>query len=522
MLGLHEEFQSLAAMLSATAQKLPQKIAVIFQDEITSYSQLEIMSNQVANALKNMGIVLGTKVALYCINSPWFVAAYYGILKIGATVVPINLLLNINEIEYILLNSESKALIYFDVFEQNVISVKDQLPHLKNLIVVGQATELEARPITDIIANEDSAFSIAEVNQKKHVASIIYTSGTTGKPKGAMLTHHNLLHNVNSILQSIDLQDSDIFFTVLPMFHSFGSTVGMNTPIAGGATIVAVPRFMPEEVGKMIYETQSTIFMGVPSMYTIFANIPESRKPDFSSLRICFSGGAALPVEVMKRFEMKYNVPICEGDGPTECSPVTSINPIYGKRKPGSIGKVIPDVQMKIVDQDGNEMSTGKIGEIVVRGENVMKGYFKMPEETAESFFGEWYRTGDMGYVDDEDYFYIVDRKKDMIIVNGMNVYPRMIEEVIYQHVAVLEVAVVPEPDDLHGEIPRAVIALKPQGSASKDNILDLCRRNLGRHQIPRVIEFVDQLPKSPTGKILKRELIRKGEIERGIDIRTN
>ncbi|HIO80813.1 TPA: long-chain fatty acid--CoA ligase [Candidatus Poribacteria bacterium] len=480
------------------------------------------MSNKVANALKSTGVILGDKVALYCINSPWFVVAYYGILKVGATVVPINLLLNVNEIEYILSNSESKTLIYFDAFEQNVISMKDRLPHLKNLVVIGQTTDLGARPITDIIADENSAFAIAEVDQEEHVASIIYTSGTTGKPKGAMLTHRNLLHNVNSILQSIDLRDNDIFLTVLPMFHSFGSTVGMNTPIAGGATIIAVPQFMPDEVEKVIHETQATIFMGVPSMYTIFANIPGNRKPDFSSLRICFSGGAALPAEVMKRFETKYNVPICEGDGPTECSPATSINPIYGERKPGSIGKAIPEVQMKIVDQDGNEMSTDEIGEIVVRGENVMKGYFKMPKETAESFFEEWYRTGDMGYVDDEDYFYIIDRKKDMIIVNGMNVYPRMIEEVIYQHVAVLEVAVVPEPDDLHGEVPRAVIALKPQESASKNNILDLCRRNLGRHQIPRIVESVDQLPKSPTGKILKRELIRKGEIERGIDIRIN
>ena len=224
---------------------------------------------------------------------------------------------------------------------------------LKNLIVIGKATKLEARPITDIIANEESTFTTAKINQKEHIASIIYTSGTTGKPKGAMLAHRNLLHNVNSILQSIALQDNDIFFTVLPMFHSFGSTVGMNTPIAGGATIIEVPRFMPEETGKIIYATQATIFMGVPSMYTIFANIPDNRKRDLSSLRICFSGGATLPVEVMKRFEAKYNVPICEGDGPTECSPVTSISPIYGKRKPGSIGKVIPNVQMKIVDQDG-------------------------------------------------------------------------------------------------------------------------------------------------------------------------
>ena len=236
---------------------------------------------------------------------------------------------------------------------------------------------MEARPITDIIANEESTFTTAKINQKEHIASIIYTSGTTGKPKGAMLTHRNLLHNVNSNLQSIDLQDNDIFFTVLPMFHSFGSTVGMHTPIAGGATIIAAPRFMPEETGKIIYATQATIFMGVPSMYTIFANIPDNRKRDLSSLRICFSGGATLPVEVMKRFEAKYNVPICEGDGPTECSPVTSISPIYGKRKPGSIGKVIPNVQMKIVDQDGNEMPVGEIGEIVVRGGNVLNHFLK-------------------------------------------------------------------------------------------------------------------------------------------------
>jgi len=251
-----------------------------------------------------------------------------------------------------------------------------------------------------------------------------------------MLTHHNLLFNVSSILKILNVDEKDTFLTVLPMFHAFGATAGMITPLTSGATIAAVPRFIPDVVAQTIKETKATIFLGVPSMYRLLTELPDKHIPDLSSLRFCISGGDALPTEVMERFEKKYKILIYEGDGPTECSPVTAVNPIGGKRKLNSIGKALPGVEMKIVDDSGREAKLKEVGEIVVRGENVMKGYFKRPEETGESFFGEWFRTGDLGYEDEEEYFYIVDRKKDMVIVNGMNVYPRMVENVILKHPA--------------------------------------------------------------------------------------
>jgi len=247
------------------------------------------------------------------------------------------------------------------------------------------------------------------------------------------------------------------------------------------------------------------------------ANLPADKQPDLSSLRLCVSGGAALPVEVMQRFEERYGLPIYEGDGPTECSPVTCVNPIGGVRKPGSVGRPIPGVEMKIVDDDGNELPLGEVGEIVVRGDNVMKGYFHLPQATAEAFFGEWFRTGDLGHVDEDGYFFIVDRKKDLLIVNGMNVYPRHVEEVIYRHPAVAECAVVGEPHRLHGEVPRAVVVLKEGRAATSDDILQFCRQYLGRYQVPRRVDFMEALPKNAAGKILKRELTRRGEVERGV-----
>ena len=519
MQPLQDQFNSLGLLLRDTAERWGNKAAVIFQDTATPYVALEGLSNQVANALQAGGIQKGDRVGLYCINSPWFVAAYFGIVKLGATVVPINLLLNAEEVQYILSNSEAKGIVYFDAFEPVIAAISESLPQLNYRVVVGKPGELEAHTMTDIATRESPQFEIPEFDQAEYVAAILYTSGTTGQPKGAMLTHRNLLCNVNSVIRALDLSADDTFLAVLPMFHSFGATACMLTPVALGATIAAVPRFVPDEVVRIIIETKATIFMGVPSMYTIFANISEDRKPDLSALRFCVSGGAALPVEVMRRFEEKYGVVICEGDGPTECSPVTSVNPIGGERKPGSIGLPIPDVEMKIVDDEGEVLPTGEVGEIVVCGENVMKGYLNRPEETAEAFFGEWYRTGDMGYVDGDGYFYIVDRKKDMIIVNGMNVYPRMVEEVIYRHPSVAEVAVVAEPHRLHGEIPRAVVVLKPDTEATQQDIIQLCRQHLGRHQVPRIVEFVAELPKTPTGKILKRALTRKGEVERGMDL---
>ena len=474
MLPLYEKFNSLGGILRTVAQKFKDRPAVIFYRQVTTYKQIEDFSSRIANFLCKNGIEKGDRIGLYCINSPYFIAVYFGIIKTGAMVVPINLLLSAEEIQFILSDSGAKGLFYFEALENNIAKIKDTLTDVKFMVAAGNPSLKESIPLNHILTEYSNVFEIPELNQKEDVAAILYTSGTTGYPKGAMLTHRNLLFNVNSILQVLKVDEKDIFLTVLPLFHAFGATAGMISPIAIGATIAAVPKFAPVEVVETIKETHSTIFLGVPSMYKLLADLPEEYNSYLSSLRFCISGGDAMPIEILRKFEEKYNVLIYEGDGPTECSPVTAVNPIGGRRKIGSIGKAVPGVDMKIVDDNGNELKTGEVGEIVVRGENVMKGYFNRPEETKEAFFGEYFRTGDMGYRDEEDYFYIVDRKKDMIIVSGMNVYPRMVENVIRRHPAVSEVAVVPAPHPLHNEVPRAVIVLKDGATATekRDNSL--------------------------------------------------
>jgi long-chain acyl-CoA synthetase len=354
---------------------------------------------------------------------------------------------------------------------------------------------------------------------KEDVVAILYTSGTTGRPKGAMLTHRNLISNTSSIQEALHFEPGrDIFLVVLPMFHSFAATVGMLFPLLHGCTVVPLPRFEPELVARTIEATRATIFLGVPSMYAVFLRLADEFIETFSSLRFCVSGGAALPMEILERFEARFGKLIYEGDGPTECSPVTCVNPIGGLRKPASVGLPIPEVEMRILDEAGAELADGTVGEICVRGPNVMKGYWGRPEDTREAFFGEWFRTGDLGCRDGDGYFFIVDRKKDMVIVNGMNVYPRIIEDILYRHPAVRDAAVVGRPHKLHGEIPVAYIVLKEGGTSSEKDILDFCRQSLGRHEIPRRVHFRADLPRTATGKILKRELRLAGEVERGIE----
>jgi long-chain acyl-CoA synthetase len=333
-----------------------------------------------------------------------------------------------------------------------------------------------------------------------------------------MLTHGNLAANVNSIRQAMKLEPGrDVLLCALPMFHAFAATVCMIFPLTHGCTVVPVPKFDPAAVAELIAKHQATVFPAVPSMFNVMLRLPDSDASKLASLKFAVSGGAAMPMEIMRQFEAKFGKLIYEGDGPTECSPVTCVNPIGGLRKPASVGLPVPDVQMKIVDDHGQEVPHGTVGEIVVRGPNVMKGYWNQPAETAASFFGEWFRTGDLGTEDDDGYFCIVDRKKDLVIVNGMNVYPRVIEEVLYQHPAVREVAVVGQPDALHGEVPVAYVALKEGTTATAEQLRAFCRENLGRHEIPRHIHLISALPKNAAGKIMKRELRKGGEVERGV-----
>jgi long-chain acyl-CoA synthetase len=302
------------------------------------------------------------------------------------------------------------------------------------------------------------------------------------------------------------------------MFHSFAATVGLLTPALHGLSLVPVIRFDPGLVSESIARTGATVFLGVPSMYKLILRLDDGQLQHWKSVRFGVAGGAAMPIELLKRFEQRFGFPIIEGDGPTECSPVTCVNPLDGERKPGSVGLPVPDVQFAILDDAGVALSGCEIGEICVRGPNVMQGYWRLPEATAETFAGDWLRTGDLGYIDPDGYIFMVDRKKDMVIVNGMNVYPRMVEEVLYRHPDILEAAVVGEPHESHGEIVVAHVVARDGVTLDDRQLKSFCREQLGQHQMPRRFVMHQSLPKNATGKILKRELRRVGEIERGVD----
>lgn len=512
--------QSLPEILRRVAAKNGARPAVIFGGQTLHFRDFDARSDQVSAWLAARGIAQGDRVGLYCINSDFFALAYFGILKAGATVVPINLLLNPKEVSFILRDAGVRALIYSDGFAPSVAALRPITPCLEFCLCIGPNPADRA----DYAWTEAIACAGAPPDCKNDpandLAAILYTAGTTGHPKGAMLSHRNLVANVNSAAQALQIAPGqERVLVVLPMFHAFAATAGMLLPLLNGCAIAPVPKFDPPRIAAAIAADHITIFMAVPSMYVALLHLPDSLAAQFAPLRYCISGGAALPVAVMEQFEKKFGKLIYEGDGPTECSPVTCVNPIGGRRKPGTVGLPVPDVEMRILDEQGRELPRGTVGEICVRGPNVMRGYWNLPADTRAAFFGEWFRTGDLGHVDADGYFSIVDRKKDMLIVNGMNVYPRIIEEVLMRHPAVREAAVVGEPNPLHGEIPAAYLALQPGQTGTARDIRAYCQDNLGRHEVPRKVIFMESLPKSAAGKILKRELRRQGELERGVDL---
>jgi long-chain acyl-CoA synthetase len=517
------EFATLPDLLKQRVKEQPDHTAILFNGKTTTFSEFDALSDQAAVFLQKQGIQKGDRVGLYCINSDIFAIAYFGIVKAGGVVVPLNLLLTPPELTYILEDSGARALLYFEAFEEAVIGMKPKLPDLSFTLRIGQNPADKGSAdfsVADLMAAEEALVSPHLVPEEDLVV-LIYTSGTTGKPKGAMLTHKNLSANTFSIKEAMQIRPGeDILLLALPMFHAFAATVGMLFPLLHGCTIVPLSRFDPQQVLDTAAATQSTLFFGVPSMFSVLLRMPDREAEKFNSIRFAISGGAAMPVEVMKKFEEKFGKVIYEGDGPTECSPVTCVNPIGGIRKPGSVGLEVPNVNMKILDEKAKELPVGQIGEICVQGPNVMKGYWNAPVKTRESFFGDWFRTGDLGYMDEDRYFFIVDRKKDMIIVNGMNVYPRVVEEVLYKHPAIAEAAVVGEPSGLHGEVPVAYVAKKEGLETDQVELRTFCREQLGRHQIPKRFHFMDSLPKNAAGKILKRELRRAGEMERGVDLK--
>ncbi len=503
---------NLAMLLESSARRTPGKVALILDDMKLRYAEVNGAANKIANGLVNLGVKPGDKVALMLPNTPHFVLCYYAILKVGATVVPMNVLFKRHEVEYHLGDSDSVALIVWEGFLGEAAEGFAQAKSCRNLIVAqapGSTAALPdgALPLNALMVDTPPTFDTVQT-MPDDTAVILYTSGTTGRPKGAELSHFNMFFNAYIGAEKVLRTSSDeIGLAVLPLFHSFGQTCVMNALLYAGGTISLLPRFEPQKALEVLARDKISYFAGVPTMYFYLLNFPGASDYDLSALKRCVSGGSAMPVEVMHAFNKKHNVTILEGYGLSETSPVASFNQLDYEPKPGSIGTPIWGVEMRCVDSEGREVPNGELGEITIRGHNVMKGYYKRADATAESIRGGWFYTGDVAYKDEDGFFFIKDRVKDMIIRGGFNVYPREIEEVLYAHPAVAEAAVIGIPDTALGEESKAVVAMKPGQSAGEQEIIDYCKERLAAYKYPRSVEIRDTLPKTATGKILKREL---------------
>ncbi len=502
---------NLASIVGNSARYYPEHTALIDDDERMTFAEVSARVEAFASHLIDVGVRPGDRVALLVPNCMSFTIAYFGILHAGAVVVPISFLSVGREVAYSLNDSGAVAIVAWIDYATSAQQGFEAAPDCHHLFIVNE----QDGPLT--VQNgkqiDHGAHCEIAVTRSDDTAVILYTSGTTGQPKGAELTHFNLYSNAQisneRLLSTPERSESigpgHVLVSVLPLFHSFGQTCNQNSAMYGGATLTYIQKFTPEHVLSVMQRDRATLFSGVPTMYFQLLNVDDAESYDLSSLQYCFSGGAAMPVDVMHAFDKRYGVKILEGYGLSETSPVATFNVLYKERKPGSIGEPIFGCDVKIFDPNDNELPVGEVGEVVIRGYNVMKGYYGRPEATAEACRSGWFHSGDMGRQDEDGYFYIVDRKKDMIIRGGFNVYPREVEEVLYSHPAVSEAAVIGVADDQYGEEIKAVVALK--GQASAEDIREFCKQNLAATKYPRLVEILPELPKGPTGKILRKDL---------------
>ena len=485
---------NLAEAFSNCAQKHAQKTAVFWGEREISYAEMLAQSQKLAAHLqRHFGVKPGDRVGLWLKNCPEFVASVFGILQADAVVVPINNFLKPAEVGYIL-NDGGIDVMITDV---ELVIHEKELRAARPSLKILQVEEFAALPESRI-TNHDS-------RAEGDLAVIIYTSGTTGKPKGAMLSHGNLLHNVESCRRVLAMVEEDSFAVILPLFHTYMMTVGIFLPFTVGGSIVLVKSLNPPRAAlQEIFSRRATILPAVPSFYRMMLS---AQIPTPVPIRIFISGSAPLPMQTLQEFEKKFGVPLVEGYGLSEASPVVSKNPLRGVRKAGSIGIPIANVEMSVQDEKGKMLGTGETGEICVRGGNVMMGYWNQPEETKRVFRNGWLLTGDVGYRDADGYYYITDRKKDMLIVNGINVYPREIEEVIYHFPGVREAAVIGVPDARRGEQPVAFVSAAEGQALDEKALHEFIRSKLADYKTPKRIVILPALPKNATGKILKTEL---------------
>lgn len=493
---------NLAGAFAKSVERQPQKIALFWSEREYSYAELWGQSLFVAEHLRqDFGVKPGDRVGLWLKNCPEFIPSLFGILRAGAVMVPINSFLKPEEVNYILSDAGIDVLVTDAELGAHHRALETARPQLRLFRVeqLGPLAAGEERPKAG-----EGIVPFPEPTETD-LAVIIYTSGTTGRPKGAMLSHGNLLHNVASCRQVLQTVESDRFTVLLPMFHSYVLTVGLLLPLLVGGAVVLIKSLHPvRNVLQEMIQRQATVLPAIPQFYRSMVNAPISVP---LPLRVCISGAAPLPVQVLKEFEARFHIPLIEGYGLSEASPVVTKNPLDGTRKAGSIGPPIPNVEVSIQNDSGRELGTNEIGEVCVRGGNVMLGYWRLPEETAKVMRSGWLLTGDIGYRDEDGYYYITDRKKDMLLVNGINVYPREIEEVLYQYPGVKEAAVIGKPDARKGEQPVAFVAANDGVALEEKDLLHFLRRKLAAYKIPRKVVFLPTLPRNATGKILKTTL---------------
>ena len=512
--------------LEFACTRYDRNVATIFFDQKMTYGEIRDHVRRLATALVDMGVKKGDRVALMLPNCPQMIISYYGVLMAGAVVTNISPLHVEREIEYELNDSGSETMIYLDLFHSRVEAVKENTP-LKRSIVTS-ITDYMENP-GDVAAEKGPGIEYfreliecsppdvpeVEVDPMEDLAALQYTGGTTGIAKGVMLTHYNLLVNTMQCVfwgREFSERGQDIFLDVIPFFHSYGQTVGMNTAIFNAATMLLIPQFEINMMLQAIQKYEPNFFPGVPTIYVAVLNHPDAKKYGVDRIKLCNSGSAPLPVEVHRQFMRLSGGTFCEGYGLSEASPVTHSNPIIGVKKIGSVGLPFPDTDAKIVDaEEGKEeLGFNEPGELIIKGPQVMKGYWEKPEETANTLRDGWLYTGDIGTVDEDGYFYIVDRKKDMIIAGGFNIYPREIDEVLFEHSKVQEGVAVGIPDEYRGETVKAYIVLKEGETCTEEEIIVFCRERLAAYKAPRIVEFRDELPKTLVGKVLRRALLEE------------
>jgi long-chain acyl-CoA synthetase len=525
--------------LEETARKYPDGAATIFLNHKTSYKELNELADRVAAALQQLGVKKGDRVAIYTANCPQFVASYYGALKAGAIAVTFNPLYAAREVEHQLKDSGAETIVvmsrFYPIVKQVrantalkhviVTNIKEYFPPLTKLLFTlfrekkeGDAQDISGDANTywfqELLSQAPAEPTPVDV-KPSDTACLLYTGGTTGVPKGAELTHRNLMSNAMACRAWVhDLQEgNEVVLTAIPLYHSYGMTTSMNLSVYAGTTMLLIPN--PRnfaDVMTNIKKHQPTLFPGVPTMYVAFNNFPDVEKYGVRCIRACISGAAGLPVEVQTRFQELTGAKLVEGYGLSEASPVTHANPIFGWNRIGTIGLPWPDTEAKIVDLETGkkELGVNEIGELVIRGPQVMKGYWNMPEETALVLREGWLHTGDIARMDEEGYFQIVDRKKDMILASGFNIYPRDVEEVLYENPKVKEAVVAGIPDPYRGETVKAYVVLKEGETATEEEIIEFCKGKMAKYKVPRMVEFRPELPKTMVGKVLRRILVEE------------